>query len=77
MAVIQHETADHFYMLFEYFFEMVLYVPQTILTDDQRAIGNALQRIKKAKNYDYVHLLDWYHKMTAVKRFTKREPYRE
>ncbi len=56
---------------------MVGSVPQTILTDDQRAIGNALQRIKKNKKYEYVHLLDWYHKLSAVKRGTKREPFRE
>ncbi len=72
VAVIQHESSDHFYMLFEFFFEMMCSVPQTILTDDQRAIGNALYRIKKDKKYDYVHLLDWYHKLEAVKRGIKR-----
>jgi hypothetical protein len=51
---------------------MVGSVPETILTDDQRAIGNALQRLKIAKKYQYIHLLDWYHKMTAIKRCTKR-----
>lgn len=51
---------------------MMCSVPQTILTDDQRAIGNALYRIKKDKKYDYVHLLDWYHKLEAVKRGIKR-----
>ena len=42
---------------------MMASVPQTILTDDQRAIGSALERIKRHKRYDYVHLLDWYHKL--------------
>jgi hypothetical protein len=47
-------------------------VPQTIITDDQRAIGNALARIKRNRKYDYIHLLDWYHKLSAVKRGLKR-----
>lgn len=51
---------------------MVGSIPETILTDDQRAIANALYRIKRAKKYEYVHLLDWYHKLDAIKRSTKR-----
>jgi hypothetical protein len=52
-------------------------IPESILTDDQRALGNALQRLKIAKKYTYTHLLDWFHKVDALKKHLRREPYRD
>ena len=63
--------------MFEFFFEIMGCIPETILTDDQKAIGYALQRLKKLNKYDYVHLLDWFHKTQAMKRPIKKEPYGE
>jgi hypothetical protein len=42
---------------------MMGHIPETILTDDQKAIGYALEKLKIDKKYQYVHLLDWFHKM--------------
>jgi hypothetical protein len=72
MAVITQETSDNFYILFEFFFDMMVLIPESILTDDQRALGNALNRLKISKKYNYVHLLDWYHKVDALKKHLRR-----
>jgi hypothetical protein len=50
----------------------MIYIPQCVLTDDQRALGNALQRLKIVKKYEYAHLLDWYHKVDALKKHLRR-----
>lgn len=63
VSTIRNQTSECFQILFQFFFEIVTYIPETILTDDQKAIGIALKRIKNMKNYSYTHLLDWYHKM--------------
>lgn len=48
------------------------YLPETIITDDQKAIGSAFQKLKKERKYNYVHLLDWFHKMDGHKKLLRR-----
>lgn len=42
--------------------------PESIVTDDQGALGKALRDIKRENNYKWDHLLDRFHKMQALKR---------
>lgn len=74
MCTIAHETTDNFAKLFSFFFEvMEERIPKTVLTDDQRTMGTALEKLKIERGYDYNHMLDWYHKIEAMKRNIKRE----
>ena len=74
MCTIQYESSQYFQTMFEFFFEIMEHPPETILTDDQKAIGTAIQRLKSERKYNYVHLLDWFHKTQAVKRQLRKEP---
>jgi len=47
LSTIEHESAENFMILFDFFFEIMGQIPQTILTDDQRALGYAIERLKK------------------------------
>jgi hypothetical protein len=74
LCTIRSETSENFMRLFAFFFELMgNNIPESIVTDDQRAIGYALERLKNERNYKYVHMLDWYHKIEAAKRILKRE----
>ena len=74
MCILSVETTVNFKKLFEYFFEcMDENIPKTIITDDQKAIGLALDQLKIEKQYEYIHLLDWFHKIENMKRKLKRE----
>lgn len=78
MCTIATETTDNFKRLFAFFFEcMGGRVPQTILTDDQRAMVSALEDLKAQQGYQYSHLLDWFHKMEGLKRRIRREQHKE
>lgn len=47
-------------------------VPETILTDDQKALVYALENMKVENGYTYHHMLDWYHKIEGIKRRIRR-----
>ena len=73
MCTIARETTEYFMKLFSFFFEvMEERIPETILTDDQRTIGLALENLKKEREYKYHHMLDWYHKIEGIKKRIKR-----
>lgn len=62
LSTIEQETSDNFYILFDFFFEVMEHPPQTIITDDQKALGYAIERIRASKGFTYKHLLDWFHR---------------
>lgn len=45
-SIIRVETKENFVELFQFFFEIMEYLPRSIITDDQIALRNALQQIK-------------------------------
>lgn len=42
VSTIDKETSENFQILFDFFFDIMGHLPQTILTDDQKTIGYAL-----------------------------------
>jgi hypothetical protein len=76
LCTIRSETSENFMRLFSFFFELMgNQIPESIVTDDQKAIGGALERLKAERNYPFVHMLDWYHKIEATKRILRRESF--
>ena len=43
-------------------------IPQTIVTDEQQSMTKALSDLKEEYDYDYLHLLDEFHKLQSMKR---------
>jgi hypothetical protein len=68
VCVLCEETKDAFKRLFANFFEMVSGCPQTIITDEQKAIKIALSELKESNKFVGVHLLDSFHLLRNVKK---------
>lgn len=46
LCTIRSENTENFMKLFSFFFDLVGGIPESIVTDDQKAIGFALDRLK-------------------------------
>lgn len=78
MCTIATENTENFKRLLTFFFEcMGNRIPETILTDDQKALVTSLEHLKIENNYHYSHMLDWFHKMESLKRRIRREHHKD
>jgi hypothetical protein len=68
VCVLSKETKDAFKRLFVDFFERVGGCPQTIISDEQKAIKMALSELKESNKFVGVYLLDSFHLLTNVKK---------
>ena len=63
ICLIAKDEKEYFKYAFEYFFDLVTdgQIPKSLITDDFTPMTQAIQEIKKERNYNILHIFDWFH----------------
>lgn len=67
------ETKADFKALFKYFFDIMGSEPKTMITDQQIAIGAALEDLKIEKSWSGSHFLDTFHILKNLRKRIKQD----
>ncbi len=74
-VVTNNQSSEVYKWLFKSFMEIMGKHPQTIITDEEVAIGKAIRELKDERFYHGHHLLDTFHVLTKFRKAVETDTF--